>query len=265
MLYEGTGLNGSSELRDVEPTNGLVRRRMALPDSVFGEGITIVGDRIWQLTFRDGFAFERDRATLGELRRVEYRGEGWGVCHDRTRGVLVMSDGTPTLTLRDARTFAPLAAVPVTLDGAPLRSINELECVRGQVWANVWLTDQIVLIDPGTGVVDAVVDAAGLLSDAEREGADVLNGIAAVPCTDTFLVTGKLWPRTFLVRFAERQAIALPDEPAVQRLVRDELNRADGQRPSPVPTSGALRTGQLGMDQKAHLVEQAIVDQRADQ
>lgn len=203
LLYEGTGRYGQSDLRTVEPATGKVRRRVALPEAVFGEGITVVGERIWQITYTEGLAFLRDRRTLAEIRRVSYTGEGWGLCHDATRDRLVMSDGTPTLTFRDARTFEPLGSVTVTHNGTPLRSINELECARGSVWANVWLTDQIVRIDPATGVVDAVVDAAGLLSDAESAYADVLNGIAAVPRTDAFYLTGKLWPRTFLVRFTD--------------------------------------------------------------
>lgn len=203
VLYEGTGRYGRSDLRVVDPVTGEVRDRVALPESVFGEGITVVGQRIWQLTFLEGFAFVRDRATLTELGRVEYAGEGWGLCHQPARHRLVMSNGEAELTFRDPQTFQPLGSVPVTLDGQPLTLINELECVADQVWANVWLTDRIVRIDPDTGTVNAVVDAAELLSPAEQAGADVLNGIAAVPCTDLFLITGKLWPRTFLVRFTD--------------------------------------------------------------
>jgi glutamine cyclotransferase len=201
VLYEGTGLTGRSELRTVRPATGEVIDRVALPPDVFGEGITVVGDRIWQLTFTEQFAFLRDRATLGELRRVEYTGQGWGLCHDAPRDRLVMSSGAPELTFRDPETFEQLGSVAVTLDGQPLQNINELECVGNRVWANVWLTDQIVRIDPATGVVDAVVDASGLLSESEAAAADVLNGIAAIPCSDTFLITGKLWPRMFRVRF----------------------------------------------------------------
>ncbi|MGI5149818.1 glutaminyl-peptide cyclotransferase [Plantactinospora sp. CA-294935] len=201
MLYESTGLYGQSDLRVVTPRTGTVRQRLALPDTVFAEGMTIVGGRIWQLTYREEFAFLRDRATLAEVRRVGYAGEGWGLCHDPVRRRLVMSNGRPELVLRDPTTFQVRSAVPVTLDGQPLPYINELECVDGQVWANVWLTDRIVRIDPDTGIVNAVVDAAGLLPESEQGNVDVLNGIAAVPCTDTFLITGKLWPQTFLVRF----------------------------------------------------------------
>jgi glutaminyl-peptide cyclotransferase len=208
ILYEGTGLYGESEIRVVEPETGQVQQAEPLPAETFGEGLTVVGDRIWQLTWQDRTAFLRDRATLAELDRASYQGEGWGLCYDQPRERLVMSDGTPRLTFRDPTSFAEIGTVTVTRDGTPLAQINELECTADRVWANVWQTDEIVRIDPDTGRVDAVVNAAGLLTEAERAGADVLNGIAAAPgfggagsAEDTFLVTGKLWPRMFLVRF----------------------------------------------------------------
>jgi glutaminyl-peptide cyclotransferase len=183
-LYEGTGLRGSSLLRATE---------------LFGEGITVMGDRIWQLTWQEEVAIERDRATLAELRRVEYSGEGWGLCFDGSR--LVMSDGSDRLTFRDPATFGPTGGVSVRAAGEPVEELNELECAGGQVWANVWGSDEILRIDPASGQVTAVVDAAGLLTPSQRAGADVLNGIAAVPGTDEFLLTGKNWPSMFRVRF----------------------------------------------------------------
>jgi len=200
VLYEGTGLEGRSQLRELDPDTGAVRRSVPLPGQLFGEGVTVVGDRIWQLTWRDGVALEWDRASLTLLREVPLDGEGWGLCHDGAR--LVRSDGTDRLRFHDPVTFAEQGSVNVTLDGAPVTELNELECVGGQVWANVWQTDRIVRIDPATGQVTAVVDATGLLDPARRAAADVLNGIAAVPGGDgEFLVTGKLWPVTFRVRF----------------------------------------------------------------
>lgn len=201
VLYESTGRYGRSEVRTSEPETGQVTRSVPLSETYFAEGLTVVGDHIWQLTWREGVAFRRDRDTLAELDQVRYGGEGWGLCHDRTSGLLVMSDGTAQLTFRDPSTFEAVSTVTVRQDGRPLEMLNELECVGGKVWANVWLTDQIVRISPRTGVVEAVVDAAGLLPPAERDRADVLNGIAAVPGTDTFLITGKLWPTVFLVGF----------------------------------------------------------------
>lgn len=143
----------------------------------------------------------RDRGTLAEQGLFNYQGEGWGLCYDQPRDRLVMSNGSAELTFRDPDTFEPAGTVAVTLDGQALPMLNELECVGDRVWANVWLTDQIVRIDPATGVVDAVVDASGLLTGREATAADVLNGIAAVPDSDTFMITGKLWPWMFKVRF----------------------------------------------------------------
>lgn len=197
-LYEGTGQAGRSELRELDPATGAVRRSVPLPGTLFGEGITVVGDRIWQLTWRDGLVLEWDRATFTLLRQRPLAGEGWGLCHDGAR--FVRSDGTARLRFHDPETFAETGGVDITLDGAPLAALNELECVDGQVWANVWRTDRIVRIDPGTGAVTAVVDAAGLLDERERAGTDVLNGIAALGAGE-YLLTGKWWPVTFRVRF----------------------------------------------------------------
>ncbi|HLU55535.1 MAG TPA: glutaminyl-peptide cyclotransferase [Pseudonocardia sp.] len=197
-LYEGTGLAGRSRLRELDPQTGEVRREVALPGSLFGEGITVVDDRIWQLTWQDGIALEWDRADLELLRQVPIDGEGWGLCRDGGR--LVRSDGTDRLRFHDPVSFAETGSVAVTLDGEPVTEINELECVDGQVWANIWQTDRIVRIDPADGRVTAVVDAAGLLDDTRRAGADVLNGIAAVGDGE-YLLTGKFWPASFRVRF----------------------------------------------------------------
>jgi glutamine cyclotransferase len=197
-LYEGTGVAGRSQLRELDPATGAVRRSVPLPGDLFGEGITVVGDRIWQLSWRDGVALEWDRARFVLLREVPLDGEGWGLCHDAGR--LVRSDGSARLRFHDPRTFAETGSVTVTLDGEPVTELNELECVDGQVWANVWRTDRIVRIDPADGAVTAVVDAAGLLDGPRRAGADVLNGIAATG-PDEFLLTGKYWPASFRVRF----------------------------------------------------------------
>jgi glutaminyl-peptide cyclotransferase len=200
VLYEGTGLAGESRLRATPlPTPGRVLAEVMLPEPLFGEGITVVGARIWQLTWTDGVAIERDRETLSELRRVRYDGEGWGLCSDGER--LVMSDGTARLTFRDPASFTPTGSVQVRAGDRPVPRLNELECAGGVVWANVWQTDRIVRVDPSTGAVTGVADASGLLSRQQRAGAGVLNGIAAVPGTSQFLITGKNWPAMFRVRF----------------------------------------------------------------
>ena len=205
-LYEGTGRVGESEIRALDPVTGAVRAATPLPPSYFGEGITVLDDRIWQLTWKDGVAIEWDRATLQPRREVPLDGEGWGLCHTGTDagdgtapGRVVRSDGTDRLYFHEPADLAGTGSVGVTLDGEPLGELNELECVGDRVWANVWQTDRIVRIDPATGVVDLVVDAAGLLDPARRSGADVLNGIAHVT-GDEYLLTGKLWPATYRVR-----------------------------------------------------------------
>ena len=200
-LYEGTGLEGESELRVVDPATGDVQRAEPLPGQLFGEGIAVVEDRIWQLTWQDGVVLEWDRATLTLRQQLPLDGEGWGLCNDGTR--LVRSDGTDRLRFHDPVTFAETGSVTVTIDGEPVTQLNELECVDGQVWANVWPSDVLVRIDPASGQVTAAVDAAGLLDPEQRANADaVLNGIAALD-NDEYLLSGKLWPVSFRVRFVE--------------------------------------------------------------
>lgn len=199
-LYESGGRYGSSTVREVDPQTGEVLRVADLPAEVFGEGLTLVDDELVQLTWREGRALRWDAATFDPLGEIAYMGEGWGLCDDGER--LVMSDGSAALTMRDRDDFSVLDTVGVTAAGAAVPRLNELECVGGTVWANIYQTDTIVQIDPATGEVLAQVDAAGLLSPAEAAEADVLNGIAKVPGDgDTFLITGKNWPWTFEVRF----------------------------------------------------------------
>ncbi len=195
-LYEGTGNVGQSQLRELDPATGAVRRAVPMPKDYFGEGIAVVGDRIWQLTYRDGVAVEWDKTTLTPLREVYIGGENWGLCPDGGR--LVQGDGTDRLKFLDTMNLAEIGSVAVTLDGRPLTGLNELECVHGQVWANVWPTDTIVRIDPVTGTVNRVVDASGLWRFGPRTNAQVLNGIAHLGGQE-FLLTGKYWPSAFRV------------------------------------------------------------------
>ncbi|WFR72158.1 glutaminyl-peptide cyclotransferase [Prescottella defluvii] len=202
-LYESTGRVGQSWVRATSLDTGAELARADLARPMFGEGITVTGDTVWQITWKDGVAIARDRDTLAQRRQVDYDGEGWGLCTQADR--LVMSNGSDTLTFRDPATFDATGSVDVTLDGRPLDQLNELECAGdGFVYANVWTTDLIVKIDPATGVVVGRIDAENLkdaLPAGERGGIDVLNGIAQIPGTDRFLVTGKLWPRMYEVRF----------------------------------------------------------------
>lgn len=197
QLYESTGQVGKSRITVSDPATGEIRRRVDVP-AVFGEGITVLPRRIWQLTWQDHVAIERDRKTLAELRRVRFEGEGWGLCHQGD-DTLVMSNGTDTLTFRDPVTFAPTRTVIVHAGDQTVDRLNELACTPGALYANVWKTDTIVAIDPKTGAITAKIDLSGLPVD--RTGTDVLNGITPVPGTDQFLVTGKLWPSMFQVRF----------------------------------------------------------------
>ncbi|AFM19789.1 glutamine cyclotransferase [Mycolicibacterium chubuense NBB4] len=196
-LYEGTGLAGGSQLRELDPVTGALRRAVDMPGGYFGEGVTVVGDRIWQLTYEDGVAVEWDKATLRPLRTVPLTPQGWGLCRDGER--LIRSDGTSRLRFQEPKDLTETGAVDVTRDGHPVTGLNELECVDGQVWANVWPTDTIVRIDPYSGKVNLVVDAGGLRRRGIPPTAEVLNGIAHVS-GDEYLLTGKDWPKTFRVR-----------------------------------------------------------------
>lgn len=198
-LFESTGLEGRSSLREVDLSTGRVLRRLDVPAPVFAEGLALVGRRLFQITWKHGEAYTYDRDTFTKGPTFSYTGEGWGLCHNGSE--LVMSDGSARLTFRGPETFRTLRELVVREAGQPVEQLNELECVGPHVYANVWMTDRIVKIDQKTGAVVASIDATGLLPPAERYGTDVLNGIAHDPATDTFLITGKLWPRIFRVRF----------------------------------------------------------------
>jgi len=200
-LYESTGLEGRSSLREVDPATGAVIRQRDLPSPYFGEGLALVGQRLIQLTWRSHIAFVWDRATFNPVGRFQFDTEGWGLCFDGTS--LYQSDGSPTVYRRDPDTFALQGTLTVRRSGKPVKNINELECVGDSIYANVWLTDTILRIDKSSGRVTGVVDASSLRR--RMPGLDnpdaVLNGIAYDPEQQRFFVTGKLWPRMFEVRF----------------------------------------------------------------
>jgi glutaminyl-peptide cyclotransferase len=201
-LFESTGLYGSSSLREVDPATGAVKRKVDVPAQYFGEGLALVDDRLIQITWQEQKALVYQLANFAPAGELRYDGEGWGLCWDGTR--LVMTDGSDHLTFRDPKTFAFLSQVTVTRAdrrGEQVAELNELECVDGQVYANVWHSDEILRIDPKDGRVTAVIDAGGLLTPDERQKADVLNGIAWDPQRKDFLITGKLWPKLFEVTF----------------------------------------------------------------
>ncbi len=202
VVYESTGQYGESSVRRVDSQSGEVLARVDLPPELFGEGLALVpgegGGRLIQLTWQEEQARVWSLPGLEPAGTLRYRGEGWGLCFDGER--LVMSDGSDRLTFRDPATFEVLGRLQVTLRGKPLDRLNELECADGRVWANVLGADYLVRIDPASGRVTATADASGLLAPAEAAAADVLNGIAYDPERRVYLITGKYWPRLFVVR-----------------------------------------------------------------
>lgn len=203
-LYESTGQYGASSVRKVDLETGEVLQRRANDRMIFGEGLALVRDRLFQLSWLEHTAQVFGLSDLAPARTFDYEGEGWGLCYDGEH--LAMTDGSDRVVFRDPETFAIERTVHVEDRGEPMDQLNELECVDGALWANVWQTDRILRIDPRDGRVTAIVDARGLLSDAERQHADVLNGIAWIPERQHFIITGKLWPRTFEVEFVPRSS-----------------------------------------------------------
>jgi glutamine cyclotransferase len=199
FLYESTGQNGQSTIRKVELDTGRVVQQRRLEDRYFGEGLTDWKDRLVQLTWQTNVGFVYDLATFEPRSTFAYPGEGWGLTHDGTQ--LIMSDGTASLRFLDPDTLQERARVRVLDGGRPVDLLNELEYIDGQVYANVWGSDRVALIDPRSGRVTAWIDLTGLLRGAARTGAeDVLNGIAYDAARGRLFVTGKLWPRLFEIR-----------------------------------------------------------------
>jgi glutamine cyclotransferase len=202
FLYESTGLAGKSELRKVRLETGEVVERRAVGAEHFAEGLADVGDRLFQLTWRSGIGFVyglRDFEPQGTFR---YAGEGWGLAGDGKR--LVMSDGSATLRFLDPDSRRETGRLPVTEQGRPISNLNELEVVKGQILANVWQSDHIVIIEPADGRVVGRIDLTGLLPFEDRPGVDVLNGIAWDRARDRLFVTGKWWPKLFEIQLVRR-------------------------------------------------------------
>jgi glutamine cyclotransferase len=200
-IYESTGQYGKSTLKKVELEDGKVLKQVNLSPRYFGEGLALVEGRLIQLTWLEQVALVYDVETLNEVQRIEYQGQGWGLTYDGSW--LVMSDGTDVLTFRDPKTLSVWRRLPVVMGGRPVHRLNELEYVAGSIYANIWQATEIVRIDPQNGQVTAVIDAANLPYTPGRSREDVLNGIAFIPERETFLLTGKLWPKVFEVKFVE--------------------------------------------------------------
>jgi glutamine cyclotransferase len=196
FLYEGTGLRGQSTLRCVELETGTVLKSRALSPQYFGEGVTICGNHIIQLTWQSQVGFVYDKDSLELRREFSYLTEGWGITYDGQR--LIMSDGSARLYFLDPESFQVTGSIEVQDNGQPVSRLNELEYIRGEIYANVYLTDRIVRIAPETGKVTGWIELAGLLPPEDRtEPVDVLNGIAYDEANDRLFVTGKLWPKLF--------------------------------------------------------------------
>ena len=201
-LYEGTGLLGRSSRRRVDLATGEVLQQIELADQYFGAGIVVIDDRIYQLTWQSHVAFLYDRESFELIDEFSYPTEGWGLTYDGE--ALIMSDGSSTLYHRDPETFEEVAQVVVRDGNAPVNFLNELEYIDGEVWANIWQTDEVVIIDPVSGQVTARVDFSGLLPPDVKAEADVLNGIAYDAENDRIFVTGKFWPTLFEVELVPR-------------------------------------------------------------
>jgi glutamine cyclotransferase len=205
FLYEGTGLNGQSQLRKVRLETGEVVQHADLAREFFGEGIAIVGNRVIQLTWQTHTGFVYNLSDFKLLRRFSYPGEGWGLT---SRGnEIFMSDGTADIRVLDATTFKEKRRFTVRDAAAPIDQLNELEFVEGELFANIWQTDRIARISPQSGKVVGWIDLTGLLSPVIRRREDaVLNGIAYDSIHKRLFVTGKLWPKIFEIQLAPKTA-----------------------------------------------------------
>jgi len=203
LLYEGTGLEGHSSIRKVKLETGEVLQKRDIPQEYFGEGIIIWKDRLMELTWKGERGFIYDLTTFAPRGQFEYPGEGWGLTLDGKR--IIMSDGTPQLRFWNPDTLKETGRITVTDEGRPVSQLNELEWVKGEVYANVYQTDRIARIDPATGKVAGWIDLTGILPPADRTSeTDVLNGIAYDAAGDRLFVTGKLWPKLFEIRLTRK-------------------------------------------------------------
>jgi glutaminyl-peptide cyclotransferase len=203
VLYESTGLNGKSTVRKVSLESGSVLQEIHLPEAYFGEGITISQNRVIELTWQAGKGFIYDLERFQLLKTFNYPGEGWGLTHDGDR--IYMSDGTAQIRVWDASTLEEKSRISVHDEDQPVAQLNELEWVRGEIYANVWQTDRIARIAPSDGHVTGWIDLSNLLLPQERAAADVLNGIAYDAEHDRLFVTGKLWPKLFEIKVVAKE------------------------------------------------------------
>ena len=199
LFYEGTGMSGRSALLAIDPTAGQVRQRHDLPAQYFGEGIVDWGSNIYEWTWQSHIGFILDRFTFRQVGQFNYTGEGWGMTRSTTE--IITSDGSSTLRFRDPKTFKELRHITVTDSATPVKMLNELEFIHGEIYANVWHTDRIARISPKDGHVLRWIDLSGLLPPSQMvDSESVLNGIAYDPEHDRLFVTGKQWPWIFQIK-----------------------------------------------------------------
>lgn len=198
QLYESTGRYGASSLRRVDMETGTVQQRLSLDASVFAEGITIFGERIYQLTWQNHKLFIYDAETFTLIETVPYDGEGWGLTHDDTH--LILSDGTARIRFLDPETLAVAREITALDDGEPVDRLNELEYVRDEIWANIWYKNRIVRISPRDGAVLGYIDLSSLVRRSRKNDEDVLNGIAYDAASQRLFVTGKNWSTLYEIR-----------------------------------------------------------------
>jgi glutamine cyclotransferase len=202
LLYESTGIYGQSIIKVTEFPSERILMRITLPETYFGEGLTLLGDNLYQITWKEnaGFVYNLD---LEEVRSFTYHGEGWGLTSDDVH--LIMSNGSSTISYHDPDTFEIIRTIDVVYDGNPVHNLNELEHLNGVIYANIWHQDQVVMIDSEDGAVVGWVEMGSLRNFLDPHGEiDVLNGIAYNPDNDTFYVTGKLWPNIFEVELVPK-------------------------------------------------------------
>ena len=203
QMWEGTGQYGSSRLQRIDLATGEAEIFAELGEEDFGEGITLLGDRIYFLTWTSNKAYVYDRNNRRRIKIFRYSGEGWGLTTDGTN--LYMTDGSSRLSTIDPESFKRTAAVTVTYKGNPVELLNELEWIEGKIWANVYTTDKIVIIDPKSGIVEGIIDLAGILPESEQSpSTDVLNGIAYDSESKRIFVTGKNWSKLFEIKIIEQ-------------------------------------------------------------
>jgi glutaminyl-peptide cyclotransferase len=202
-FYESTGLQVVSSLRRVEFETGKVLKKISIPSEYFAEGMTIFQGKIYQLTWLNNKGFVYDLGSFEKEKEFSYYGEGWGLTNDEKS--LILSDGTNKIRFIDPFNFEVLKVITISENGQPITSINELEYIKGQIFANVWQSDRIVVIDPSSGNVTASIDLIGLLKPEDRATqVDVLNGIAYDGSKDRLFVTGKLWPKIFEIKLKKK-------------------------------------------------------------